>query len=685
MSFLTPLFLLGLAGLAVPVVIHLIQRERKNVVPFPSLMFLQRIPYQSVRRRRIRDWPLLLLRLLALALIVAAFARPFLRRALPAAAAAGGAREVILLIDRSYSMAYGDRWARATAAARQEVSTLAAADRASVVFFSAGAEVALRSAGDHPRLDAAIGSGKPGAAATRYGPALKLAGSIAGESALPRREVVLISDFQKSGWQGAEGVRLPDGVTLKPIAIGDAETANVSVTPVSLQRAPFSEQDRVVVTAGVTNHGAKPVTGLELTLEIDGRALQTEHVNVEPNSSASATFAPFTPTAANTRGTVRIAADALPLDNAFNFIVSPKQPLKLVIAERPGAARDASLYLSRALALGDNPPFDLTTRSIDALSNEDIQRAAVIIVNDAPVPPLTAERLGKFVAAGGGLLLAMGERATWPATGVDILPAVPGPPVDRTKGDAARLGALEYGNPIFEPFRAPRSGDFSGARFYTYRSATPAADTQMVARFDDGAPALIERRIGSGRVLMWMSTLDLQWNDLPLKPVYLPFVHRVATTLASYTERPASLTVGDVLEPARPAAVPGARPAPLARVVLTPSGERVPLDGEGPDVLELTEQGFYEIRAQGRDSGAPVTVASNVDLAESDLTPMDPQEVVAGAMGRAGGAAPAGANATLTDLEQERSQRVWWYLLFAGILLLGIETVVANRGVQRVN
>src|SRR5215207_10195887 len=112
MSFLTPLFLLGLAGLAVPVIIHLIQRERKNVVEFPSLMFLRRIPYQSVQRRRIRHWMLLLMRLGALALIALAFARPFLRRTDPAAAGATGAREVVILVDQSYSMGYGDRWQR---------------------------------------------------------------------------------------------------------------------------------------------------------------------------------------------------------------------------------------------------------------------------------------------------------------------------------------------------------------------------------------------------------------------------------------------------------------------------------------------------------------------------------------------------------------------------------------------
>ena len=681
MSFLTPLFLVALAGLAVPVIIHLIQRERKNVVQFPSLMFLQRIPYQSVQRRRIRNWPLLLLRLAALALIVAAFARPFFRRQALAAAGSGGAREVVILIDNSYSMAYGDRWSRATQEARTAIGQIGPSDRASIVFFSSAAEVALKSTPDRSRLTAAVGTGKPGAGATRYGPALKLAGSMASESTLPRREVIMISDFQRTGWQGAEGVRLPDGVTLRPRPISDSNISNLSITPVSLQRSTFSEQDRVTVTGGVTNHSSSPASNVEVSLEIDGRAVQTERVSVEPNSSASVTFAPFTPAKTNTRGTVRIATDKLPLDNSFNFVVSPKEPVRIIIAERPGALRDTSLYLSRALALGEAPPFDITTRSVDSLSTEDLQRASVVILNDAPVAQLTAERLGAFVARVGGLLVAMGSRATWPsgAGSTDILGATLGQPIDRSTGQAARLGALEYGDPIFEAFRAPRSGDFSGARFYSYRSVQPVKDGQVLARFDDGAPALVARRVGNGRVLLWTSSLDLQGNDLPLKAVFLPFVHRMVTTLASYTERPSWLKVGDVLEAGRAAPVPGASRQVQPRVVLTPSGERVTLDGEGPDVLELTEQGFYEVRAQGRDAAPPMTVASNVDLSESDLTPMDPQEVVAGVLGRAGGAVPAGTNVSTTDQEQEKNQRVWWYLLFVGIVILGLETLVGNR------
>src|SRR5687767_1624025 len=102
MSFLAPLFFIGLGALVIPVIVHLIQRERKRVVEFPSLMFVQRIPYQSVRRRRIRHWFLLLMRAAAMALIIAAFARPFLPQGAAAAvAAAGGSREIAILLDQS--------------------------------------------------------------------------------------------------------------------------------------------------------------------------------------------------------------------------------------------------------------------------------------------------------------------------------------------------------------------------------------------------------------------------------------------------------------------------------------------------------------------------------------------------------------------------------------------------------
>src|ERR1700682_20170 len=112
MSFLSPLFLFAGASIAIPIFVHLIQRERKRVIQFPSLMFVRRIPYQSVRRRRIRHWALLVRRCAAILMFAAAFARPFLRQEAVAAAAVGGSREIVVLLDHSASMGYGDHWQR---------------------------------------------------------------------------------------------------------------------------------------------------------------------------------------------------------------------------------------------------------------------------------------------------------------------------------------------------------------------------------------------------------------------------------------------------------------------------------------------------------------------------------------------------------------------------------------------
>src|SRR5579872_5366449 len=682
MGLVAPLALLGLAALAIPVLIHLIQREKKRVVEFPSLMFLRRIPYQSVRRRRIRDVALLMMRLAALALIILAFARPFFRTDSLAAATQNGAREAVILVDQSYSMEYGDRWSKAQTAARDAIRAMKPGDRASLVFFSTGADVAVRSAGDKPRLESVLAAAKTGPGATRYAPALKLAGSLLAESPLPQREIVLISDFQRRGWDqtpGRDDVRLPDRTTLTPVNVGSGEdTSNLAVTPISLQRTRFENHDRVAVTAGVVNHGPKPLSGVPLSLIVDGQSIQTLRADVAPHGSSSVTFSPFTVASRNMRGIVKLADDAIARDNVFNFVVSPTEPVRVTLISRPGTERE-TLFLTRALAIGENPRVELTARTPTTFSDADARSAAVAIVDDVQVSDDLADRLTRFATAGGGLLIALGPTGTWPAHAASAAPAIPGDTVDRTTGTPLRLGGLEYSHPVFELFRAPRSGDFSAARFYEYRAVTQPAG-QVLARFDDGAPALLERKTGAGRVLLWTSALDMDWSDLPVKPVFLPFIQTVTKYLADYTEAPASLTVGQVVPAPRRLGGKMAIASRGSTIAVAPSGSRVSVDTED-GALELTEQGFYDVRTQGAGPDSAVTLAVNVDLDESDLTPMDPRELQAAVAGHAAGA--PGSMARPTAESQAQAQRLWWYLLVAGGLLLAGETLLSNRLSQK--
>jgi hypothetical protein len=498
-----------------------------------------------------------------------------------------------------------------------------------------------------------------------------VAGGILSESTLPRREVVLISDFQRNGWRGEEGIRLPKGtvVTTVPIS-GSTDTPNVSVTAVSLARSTFSDQERVTVKAGVMNRADTAVDGTTITLVVNGIKHGSKPVKLEPEATDFVEFEPVLVGARNVKATVTLSPDGLAADNTFNFIISPTEPVRVTIVDRISAS--TGLYLERALAVGQAPRFDTITRQIDALPDNDLQRSAVVVLNDVAVPPPLARRLKSYVEQGGGLLVAAGQRASWPQE-VDLLPGSIENPVDRTRGDAARVGALEFSHPVFEPFRAPRSGNFSTVPIYQYRKVTPAKDAQVLAKFDGTVPAVLERRVGSGRVLLWASALDTSWSDLPTRGVFVPFVHQSMRYLAGYAEPQPWLNVGQVLD----AEAAGLKKDTTQRVVLTPSGRRLPLQDEGSEVMELTEQGFYELRARDEDA---VVVAANVDPTEADLYPLDPKEIAAAASAGAGDAA-AGTDPgiPLTPEAQERSQRLWWYLLVAGLLLLGADTLMSNR------
>ena len=682
MSFLTPAVLFGLSALAIPILIHLIQRERKRIVDFPSLMFLRRIPYQSVRRRSIRHWFLLLLRAAAVFLLVAAFARPFFPQGALAVSVSGGAREVVVLLDQSASMGYGDRWKRARQAAQKAVDALRGDDRATLVLFSRNAEENVRATTDRLRLGQAIDAAKVTSGSTRYGPALKLAQSILGQSSLGTKEVVLVSDFQKTGWTGAEDVRLPEGTVLTPVSVAGEHVSNISIPSVAFSRASFSGQERVTVTTSIINRSAAPANNLTTTLEVDGRQVDAKQVNVGANSSTSVSFAPFTLADANLRGSVRAGTDALPQDNVFHFALTPGRPVSVLVVaprEESGARGDPTLYFSKALSIGDTPTFQTEVMPAVRVTPAGLDKRAVVVLNDTPFPPSAAGgALRRFVEQGGGLLVVLGEHSTWPTTDAPLLPVTLGAAIDRIEGRGGALGFLDYSHPIFEIFKAPRSGDFSGARVFRYRALTAGPGSRVLARFDDGAVAAAEQRIGLGRVIVWNTTVDDSWSDLALKPVFLPLVHQVVRYLARYEEPAAWRTVGQVLDLTEGSILAGGR---RDRVALTPSGRRVRLStGSGPEFLELDEQGFYEVRSAGATEAHPPSVAVDIDPAESDLSAMDTGEFTAALTGRAQPTASRTREAErMVPEDLERRQAVWWYLLLGGLLLLGTETIVSNR------
>jgi hypothetical protein len=674
MNFLAPAFFAGLAALAVPVLIHLIRRERRTVVEFPSLMFLQRIPVRTMRQQQLRHLMLLLLRCAALALLVFAFARPFLRRN-AAAALGSGATIRVVLVDRSWSMGAADRWARAKSAARDAVRGLGANDRAVVIAFAGDAASLTEPTGERAALERAIDSLKLSDQGTRYARAIKLAAEVLLRTNLPRREVVLISDFQRAGFSARDDVRLPPGTALRTVDVGGAPVADAALLAVSADRDETAERARVVVAARVRN-GGPASRAIAATLAIGGRPVETKTVTVAPGGVMQVRFTPAPVPAGTARATVRLAPDALPADDAFHFTLAAAAAVPLLVIEPATPRARQSLYLERVLAIGDRPSFRVERRSVSALRPQDFDGKAVVVLNEASLRPgAVSDRLAQFVKSGGGLVVIPGvEDFTRNAPmQTDLMPARLGATVDRSAGGGTRVAEIAYTHPVFELFSAPHSGDFATGHVFRFREAAPVTGATVLARYDDGSPALVERVVGEGRVLLWTTSADDFWSDLPMNPVFLPFVHELMAHAARHQNARASYVVGDALDVARLSASTRSK----TLVLQAPSGARTALGGTNASVAELGEAGFYELRAPGEAAGTGEPVAVNVDAAESDLTPMPTDEFVAAVTALPG--ERAAANGAALPVDAERDQSLWWYLVVAVLVLLVGETLWANR------
>ncbi|MBM4193737.1 MAG: VWA domain-containing protein [Gemmatimonadetes bacterium] len=698
MSLLAPWFLAGLVAIGVPIAIHLINRERKTVVPFPSLMFLQRVPYRSIRRQKLRHILLFALRVAALVLFISAFARPFFSRPVTAVAT-GGAREVVILVDRSYSMGYAGRWRAAQDSAKAVIGRLGAADRATVVSFANDASALTEPTSDKLELTRAIERTTVGSEGTRFATALKLAGDILGASELPTREVALVSDFQRRGWSARTELRLPPGVTITTHDVGVGAASDLAVATVTTDRDADEPNAPVTVVARLTNTGAAAKT-VTASLELAGRPAGSASVSVPASGAAQVRFPAVVVPSGVTRGVVRIPGDELAANDAFYFTLAPDEAISVLVVEPLRARANEALYVRRALEIGDQPRFRVDIKRVDSLTPRDFAGRSLIVVDEvAPPGADLGVALRAELRGGAGVLFVPGDVASdrIPREWNDVLRTGIGEVLDRTPLGGARIARVNYSSPIFEAFAAPGSGDFASAHVFRHRQLRVAGDSGVLAWFDDGSPALVERSVGRGRMTIWPSTLDDFWTDLPTQPVFLPFIRQLARHTGRYSDPRSWFTAGEILDLTRHAELTAqfaARSSAAAEgsgqaggggsrsmsglSLYGPAGKRVRFS-DSVRATPLVDRGFHELRGTETAEGAGRFIAVNVDLAESDLAHMDAEELATAALANSGGGVGGSGGLDATAAERERNQRVWWYLLIATFLVLAAETLLSNR------
>jgi len=656
-SFLFPLYLLGAAAIAVPILLHLRRRPPKEHVEFGSLMFLEKTPERLTRRTRLEQLLLLALRCLALVLLALAFGRPFLESIRLPSEDESLVRAAIL-VDRSASMRREGLWDAAKAAA------IEAAGR-----YGNGAEVALalfdeqfHLAADLPAL-AGLGPGarataverllagetsQPSWLGTDLGAALTQAANLllSADATRPAdvREIVLIGDFQS----GAKRDLLqenpwPEEVKVRCVPLAPADRGNLSLSLAATPpRSNIDEAEVYRVRIVNSSDSESAVT----TLAWKGHPGTLVETLVAPGTGRILTSPPR-PDGAE-RGTLVVSGDSHPFDNEIHVAPVQPRPLRVRFLGQESEADSAGsplFYLRRALQ--PTPALQPVVSVAASVEGLDPAETEIVVAPEA-WDEATGTALRRFAEAG-GLVLALPSAETGSAAFAALTGQDTWKLSEANVGDFALLADLDFDHPVLAPFARAQIRDFTKIRFWKHRRLDfgegPLPDgTRVLATFDGKTPALLEHRVGDGAVFAFLAGWRPAESQLALSSKFVPLLYSIFDH-AGYSIRSApTLHVGETKHPA---------------------------------------PGFYE---EPQNGGGVRLVAVNLDPAEGRTDPFDPLVEFA-ALGiplldEAAAPAPELSAAQKLRVESEQKearQKLWKWLVFAALLVLIVETWLAGR------
>ncbi|MCG9127348.1 BatA domain-containing protein [Candidatus Poribacteria bacterium] len=696
MAFLVwPFAIAGAIGASIPLVIHFLNRERARRLVFSTVRFIQMSHQTNVQRHKLKRLLLLLMRILMLILLGFAFARPYFAQDAASAPELGGVRNAVIILDTSYSMMYGEVFDTAKQEAIKRLEGLDNADAVALILSADKVKEVLPIDSERNHIKSAIENAEPTYHTTDYLDAIQTSQEILNSIAVGLKQIYLIGDLQKTGWDNfLDTDRLSSDIDIEFVNVGVEESKNLAITDINVPPVVLIEQKDSELVARIHNFGTEKVENLSVSLFIDDKKVESTEIDIEPESSFDTAFTMRIDleSASVHTGWVEIGSDELEIDNRQYFTVQSMKSIRVhcVNGEQKTKIDDETFYLTKALQNTgvDAAPIKFTESTLIPTADSIEQYDVIILANLNRITSAESVRIKDYVNEGGTLMITVGDQvdssgyqellgsadtSLMPCT---LMQAV-GDPIGKEEFQV--IASVDYRHPIFVSFSNPNHGDFGKGRFYRYFQAVPTPEASVIAAFDDGNPALIEKMYGNGRVLCFTSTIDREWNDLPIHGVYLPFLHETVRYLAiaQGTDLP-EYYVGDGIEYKGTKATAGKEVA-----VFDPENkeERKTLNEQGNLFYENTDiPGIYSIHSSGNTQQYFVV---NVDSSESDLTTRNSEELTSMLVGS--NETEPGPVEITPEIEQEynegveKNQGIATYILLAVFALAISEMFLANR------
>jgi len=697
LTFLNGLFLAGAATALVPIIIHLVQRRRIQQVVFSSVRFLRKMSQRVVRRRRLRELLLILLRAVALAALAVAFARPFFSGSTESVAGQTilGDEAVMILVDNSYSMSVDGRLEAAKAEARSLLESLDPAAKVGVASFSSQFQLLCPIGSGLADARRAVEEIKQSWRGTDLGLVLEQTDRVLSERSEEHRRVILISDFQRSSWRNRGEWKLAAGTVLSVRDVAEKDLPNVLVARVAVPRLVVAGGSAEIISAKIVNLTDQPLKNAEVTFKVDGKVVERRSINLRPRSAMPARFRYAFGEPGDTAGSVSIAAkDDLPTDDTAYFCVhvTPRVRVLLVNGDRAREyARDDGFFLRMALSpgVGDvSSPFTVREVTPEQLAPQILDGVdAVILANVGTVPQAAEEALRQFMEGGGGVLLLCGNKAEPEQFNQSLADLAPCKLWRTALGDeqspsSAVISVVDLKHEIFAPFAGPHTGDFATPEFAQYYLVKPLQAASVLARFNTGHPALLEMPFGKGKSILFVSAMDLEWNNLCLKSIFVPFVHQLTKRLcAEQVAGPRNAVVGERVvhrlsedvDKVRVQLLGAPQSEPEARIGGVGDTKSIAFSPDRPGIYEVA---YGNHRAR---------FAVNLDPREPDLRRLDTRELISSVQpspllsvkDKVG--IPTFVGKATARERAEAQQGLWVYVIALVLVVLAVEMILAAR------
>ena len=692
MSFLAPMFLIGAAAIALPIVFHLIRRTTRERMPFSSLMFLAPTPPRVTRQSRLENIFLLILRCLVLCLLALGFARPFFKKPQPTNRQSDNGKKIVLLLDTSASMRRGNLWPMARAKAEEILGNVTPSDQVAVFTFDRQArqlvgfeQWASMNPGERVSLTAQrIKEISPGWYATHLGTAIITAAETFDEKANQQqtfgpRQIVLISDLQEgSHLEELQGYEWPRGIELIIEPIKAKRTTNSGLQFV--MDADESTQPNTETSARIRVLNSADAQREQFQIRWEGvSGTDPMDVYVPPGQGRIFQSPKLDPGVIGER--LILTGDDEDFDNKVYLLQTKADNISVLYLgnEMENDPAQPLYYLRRAFQQTRRQVVQIIPRRVDApFTAAEIQTAHFMIVTES-LPEEQIKTVEQFLKDGKTVLFSMKESSAAQTiarlTGSQNFTAEEAP-----AARYAMLGEISFEHPLFMPFADPRFSDFTKIHFWKHRriNTDKIAGARILARFDsDSSTALVEIPVGKGALLVLSSGWHPADSQLALSSKFVPLLYAMLEQSGGLKSQRSQYWVGDEV-------TLNSTNSPATFSISKPDGSTLVL-AKGEKFGQTDLPGIYTVTSEE----APFRFAVNLDPAESKTAPMPIEELerfgvplkkerlIETAKQR------EQKQEQLLAAELEKQQQLWRWLIVATLLILIAETWLAGSLTRR--